>query len=150
MFLLYRDADKAGLYLLFCLTSPLIKFCILSFLPFVWQHTYHSSVWHCFVPICLQYPIHSNQGSNLIYFSMCCWLKGSIRERDCSTWPHLCKMESVAQNGVNSVILKPNYIDIFLWISGISDRCSCLLRRVSHTVDHRRSWDNWFSLKVYL
>lgn len=121
MSLFCRDPSKAGRYLLFCLTSPLMKFCILSSLSFVWQHIYHSSVWHCLGPICLQYPIHSNQGSNLIYPSLCCWLKGSIRERDCSTWPHLCKMESLSQNGVNSVILKPNYIDIFLCISDISD-----------------------------
>lgn len=128
MSLLCTDPSGAGLYLLSCLTSPLMKFCILSSLSLVWQCICHSSVWHCCVCICLLYPIHSNQGSDLIYLSLYCWLRGSIREKDSSTCYHLCKMESLAQDGVNSVILKPNYIVVFLCISGISDRCSCLLR----------------------
>lgn len=69
---LRTDPSGAGLYLLSCLTSPLMKFCILSSLSLVWQCICHSSVWHCCVLICLQYPIHSNQGSDLIYLSLYC------------------------------------------------------------------------------
>jgi len=64
--------------------SPFVSFGSLS----------TSSVWLRFTPICVQYPTCSNEGSDLIYLPLCCWLNEGVGERPQYT------TNSFLQNGV--------------------------------------------------